>query len=158
MPSVHSPQGICYNEGSELLGEDMMRRDRIVLWIKGMLVVCGGLLLSGCPPTFVGPTQPSGYRVQWPEASQTLRLQSLPLTVRVSDAAGKPVEEVEVRFRIPDPWTTQARVDPPTVVTQNGQATTMFRARTAGQMAVEITVENLTDTISIVVLGDTPRF
>jgi hypothetical protein len=136
-----------------------MRRDRVVLWVSIILGVgVVGQFLSSCAPTLVGSTQPSGYRVQWPEASQTLRLQPLPLTVRVSDAAGKPAEEVEVRFRLPDSWTTQARVDPPIVVTQNGQATTTFRARMAGQLMIEVSVENLTETVSIVVLGDAPSF
>ena len=135
-----------------------MRRDRVGLWVSIILGVGVGLFLSGCVPTLAGPTQPSGYRVQWPQASQTLRMHPLPLTVRVSDAAGKPVEEAEVRFRLPDAWTTQARIDPPIVVTQNGQATTTFRARRVGRLTVEVSVENLTETVSIVVLGDAPRF
>ena len=135
-----------------------MRRDRVGLWVSIIFGVGAGLFLSGCLPTLAGPTQPSGYRVQWPRASQTLRLHPLPLTVRVSDAAGKPVEEVEVRFRLPDAWTTQAHVDPPIVVTQNGQATTTLSARREGQLTVEVTVEDLTETVSIVVLGDAPRF
>jgi hypothetical protein len=101
---------------------------------------------------------PSGYQVRLPEASQTLRLRPLALTVRVSDAAGQPVDDVEVHFRVPAAWARQAAMDPPTVVTRNGQATSTFHARSSGQMAVEITVEDRTDTVPIVVLGEAPRF
>jgi len=101
---------------------------------------------------------PSGYRVLLPEASQTLRAHPLALTVRVHDTAGRPVDEVLVHFHIPDAWAARAQVDPPTVTTRQGQATTTFRARTAGQMVVQITVEDRTVDIPITVLGDTPRF
>jgi hypothetical protein len=85
-------------------------------------------------------------------------LHPLTLTVRVSDAAGQPVDEVPVHFHIPETWATVAEVQPPTVLTQQGQATATFRARTAGQMAVQITVEDRTDVVPIAVLGETPRF
>ena len=104
------------------------------------------------------PTTPSGYRVVLPDASQTLRSHPLALTVRVSDTAGQPADEVLVHFRIPDAWATRAQVDPPTVATRQGQATTTFRTRMSGQLMVQITVENRTANIPITVLGDTPRF
>jgi hypothetical protein len=63
-----------------------------------------------------------------------------------------------VHFRIPQAWVTVAEVTPPIVITRHGQAATTFRARTAGQMAVEVSVEDLTETVQIAVLGDTPRF
>jgi hypothetical protein len=63
-----------------------------------------------------------------------------------------------IHFRIPQTWANAAEVNPPSVVTQQGQASTTFRARVAGQMAVDITVEDRTDTVRITVLGDTPRF
>jgi hypothetical protein len=63
-----------------------------------------------------------------------------------------------VHFRIPQTWATVAEVTPPIVITQRGQATATFRARTAGQMAVEVSVEDLTAPVQIAVLGDTPRF
>jgi hypothetical protein len=44
------------------------------------------------------------------------------------------------------------------VKTRHGRATTAFRARSAGRVAVEITVEDLTETIRIAVVGETPRF
>ena len=135
-----------------------MQRNRVSAWGGKILLGIGILWGSGCAPSLLGPTQPSGYRVQLPQASQTLRAHPLALTVQVRDSAGQPVEDVEVHFRIPPTWTTQARVDPPTVVTQHGQATTTFRAHQAGQMAVEITVEDRTDTVTIVVQGDSPRF
>jgi hypothetical protein len=78
--------------------------------------------------------------------------------VRVTDAHGAPVDDVPVHFRVPQAWATVAEVTPPIVVTQRGQAATTFRARTAGQMAVEVRVEDLTETVQIAVLGDTPRF
>jgi hypothetical protein len=116
------------------------------------------LLLSGCRPTVLGPTQPSGYRVQLPEASQAVRLQPLRLTVRVTDAAGKPVDDVPVHFRVSPTWATLAEIVPLTAVTQHGQASATFRARTAGQMTVEITVEDRTEMVRIAVLGEVPRF
>jgi hypothetical protein len=93
-----------------------------------------------------------------PAASQTMRAQLLQLTVRITDADGAPVNDVPVHFRIPQAQAVLADVDPPTVLTQNGQATTAFRARAVGQITVEITVENLTEIVRIAVLGDTPRF
>ena len=93
-----------------------------------------------------------------PAASQIARLQSLPLTVRVTDANGTPIDEIPVRFRIPQTWAAVAEVDPPIVVTQDGKATTTFRSRTAGHLAVDITVEDQTETVHIAVLGEAPRF
>ena len=123
-----------------------------------VLVVGWGLVLGSCHPTVLGPTTPSGYRVELPEASQALRMHPLALTVRVTDATGKPVDDVLVHFHVPETWASRAQVDPPTVATRQGQATTMFRARTAGQMMVQITVEDRTVDIPITVLGETPRF
>jgi hypothetical protein len=114
--------------------------------------------LGSCQPTILGPTVPSGYRVVLPDASQTLRATPLALTVRVHDAAGQPVDEVLVHFHIPDAWAARAQVDPPTVATRQGQATTTFRAQAAGRTVVQITVEDRTADIPITVLGDTPRF
>jgi hypothetical protein len=134
-----------------------MKRFFCCLWLLGILSSwCAGL--SGCTPTMLGPTTPSGYRVTLPAASQTLRMQSLPLTVQVSDAAGKLVDDVPVHFRLPADWASRAVITPPSVVTQQGQATATFRARTTGQIMVEITVEDHTALVPIAVVGDTPRF
>jgi hypothetical protein len=114
--------------------------------------------MSSCGPTLIGPTVPSGYRIRLPNASQTLRGQALRLTVHITDAVGQPVDDVPVHFRLPDTWTAVARVEPPVVHTLHGDATATFRARTAGQMAVQIRVENLSATVDVVVLGDTPHF
>ena len=126
--------------------------------LAGLMLVCCLLTVSGCRPTVVGPTQPSGYRVMLPEASQTARLRPLTLTVRITDANGIPVDDVPVHFRIPQAWTAVADVAPPTVVTRQGQASATFRARAAGQMEVEVRVEDRTETVRIAVLGETPRF
>lgn len=122
-----------------------------------LLALCSAAL-SGCAPTVLGPTTPSGYRVTLPEASQTLRMQSLPLTVRVRDADGKLVDDVPVHFRLPADWTSKAVLSPPTVVTQQGQATATLRARTTGQLMVEITVEDHVTLVPITVVGEAPRF
>jgi hypothetical protein len=124
----------------------------------GILLACCILTLSACRSLPLGPTVPSGYRVVLPAASQMQRRQPLPLTVLVTDASGAPVDDVSVHFRIPDTWQTLAEVDPPVVTTQHGRATTTLHARAAGQMEVEITVENLVATVHITVLGETPRF
>lgn len=134
-----------------------MRQHARSCWFA-VLVVGWSLLLGSCHPTVLGPTAPSGYRVVLPEASHALRMHPLALTVRVSDAAGQPVDEVLVHFRVPETWAGRAQVDPPTVATRQGQATTTFRARAAGQLMVQITVEDRTVDIPITVLGDTPRF
>jgi hypothetical protein len=134
-----------------------MRQHARSRWFA-ILVVGWGLLLVSCHPTVLEPTTPSGYRVVLPEASQALRMHPLALTVRVSDATGQPVDEVLVHFHVPETWASRAQVDPPTVATRQGQATTTFWARTAGQMVVQITVEDRTVDVPITVLGDTPRF
>ena len=134
-----------------------MRQHTRSRWLA-LLVVGWGLLLGSCHPTVLEPTTPSGYRVVLPEASQALRLHPLALTVRVSDTTGRPVDDVPVHFHVPETWAGHAQVDPPTVATRQGQATTTFRARTAGQMVVQITVEERTVDIPITVLGETPRF
>jgi hypothetical protein len=123
-----------------------------------LLLIGWSLVLGSCRPTVLGPTTPSGYRLVLPQTSQVLRSHPLPLTVRVSDMAGQPVDEVLVHFRIPDAWATRAQVDPPTVATRQGQATTTFRARASGQLTIQITVEDRTGDIPITVVGDTPRF
>jgi hypothetical protein len=122
------------------------------------MLACCLCVTGGCRPTIVGPTQPSGYRVTLPETSQTLRSHPLTLTVRVTDASGMPLEDIPVHVRIPPDWATVAEISPPTVTTRQGQASATFRARTAGYMVVEVTVEALTQAIRIVVLGDSPRF
>ena len=126
--------------------------------IVPLLLIVLVLFLGSCQPTVLGPTTPSGYRIELPEASQALRSHPLALTVRVSDMAGQPVDESLVHFRVPDAWATRAQVDPPTVATRQGQATTTFRARASGQLMVQITVEDRTANIPITVVGDTPRF
>ena len=135
-----------------------MRQRVLCRGIVPLLLIVWGLVLGSCQPTVLGPTTPSGYRVVLPETSQTVRSHPLPLTVRVSDTSGQPVDEVLVHFRVPDAWASRAQVDPPTVATRQGQATTTFRARAAGQLMVQITVEDRTVDIPITVVGDTPRF
>ena len=135
-----------------------MRQRAICRGVVPLLLIVWGLFLGSCQPTVLGPTTPSGYRIVLPEASQALRSHPLALTVRISDTAGKPVDEVLVYFRVPDAWAGRAQVDPPTVATRQGQATTTFRARASGQLMVQITVEDRTADIPITVVGDTPRF
>lgn len=126
--------------------------------LGGVLLAGVSLLLSACPGTQRGLTSPSGYRVTLPSTAQTRRFHPLALTVQVHDAAGKPVDDVPVSFQVPTSWATQAALDPPTVVTRAGQATTTLHARTAGQLAVSITVEDQTVPVSVTILGDAPRF
>jgi hypothetical protein len=126
--------------------------------LGGVVLVFCLFAVAGCQPTIVRPTNPSGYHLTLPETSQTLRSHPLTLTVRVTDASGTPLEDVPVHFRIPPDWATVAEISPPTVTTRQGQASATFRARTAGYMVVEVTVEDLTQAIRIAVLGDTPRF
>jgi hypothetical protein len=135
-----------------------MRQRAICRSVVPLLLIVWVLFLGSCQPTVLGPTTPSGYRIELPEASQALRSHPLALTVRVSDMAGQPVDEILVHFRVPDAWAMRAQVDPPTVATRQGQATTTFRARASGQLMVQITVEDRTANIPITVVGDTPRF
>jgi hypothetical protein len=141
-----------------LQGSGVQHQPWCVPGLAGLLLLVCLVAASGCRPTVLGPTRTSGYRVTLPETSQTLRLQPLTLTVRVTDASGAPVDDVPVHFRIPPQWATVADITPPTVTTRQGQATATFRARTAGHMAVEVTVEELTHAVPMIVLGDTPRF
>ena len=135
-----------------------MRQRAIGRGVIPLLLMVWVLFLESCQPTVLRPTTPSGYRIELPEVSQALRSHPLALTVRVSDMAGQPVDEILVHFRVPDAWATRAQVDPPTVATRQGQATTTFRARASGQLMVQITVEDRTANIPITVVGDTPRF
>lgn len=135
-----------------------MRQRALSRGIVPLLCLVWGLVLGSCQATVMGPTMPSGYRIELPGASQALHSHPLALTVRVSDTAGKPVDEVLVYFRVPDAWATRAQVDPPTVATRQGQATTTFRARATGQLMVQITVEDRTADIPITVVGETPHF
>jgi hypothetical protein len=135
-----------------------MRQRAICRSVAPLLLIVWVIFPGSCQPTVLGPTTPSGYRIELPEASQALRSHPLALTVRVSDMAGQPVDEILVHFRVPDAWATRAQVDPPTVATRQGQATTTFRARASGQLMVQITVEDRTANIPITVVGDTPRF
>jgi hypothetical protein len=114
--------------------------------------------MSGCQPALRGPTHPSGYHIRLPEASQAIRLQPLVLTVRVTDAAGQPADDVPVHFRVPDAWAVIATIHPPSVITQQGQASATLRARAAAQMSIEVTVEDRTESVRIQILGDVPRF
>jgi hypothetical protein len=135
-----------------------MKQRALCRGVVPLLYIVWGLVLGSCRPTVLGPTMPSGYRIELPGASQALRSHPLALTVRVSDLAGEPVDEVLVHFRVPDAWATRAQVDPPTVATRQGQATTTFRARATGQLMVHITVEDRTADIPITVVGETPQF
>lgn len=155
MPSTGHPYGLRRALADVVRAP--YRSWRAFLLVHLVCLVCL-VAVGGCRPTIVGPTQPSGYRLTLPETSQTQRLHPLSLTVRVTDANGTPLDDVPVHFRIAPPWAPVAEVTPPMVTTRQGQASATFRARTAGQMAVEITVEDHTQAISIAVLGDTPRF
>ncbi|GIX46284.1 MAG: hypothetical protein KatS3mg131_0495 [Candidatus Tectimicrobiota bacterium] len=141
----------------------MPRQDRGHGW-RGWGLVVSAWLLSSSAFMLVGcaargqSLAASGWHVQVPAASQVRRLHPLPLTVRLSDAAGQPVDGVPVRFRPLPPWTAAAEVVPDTVVTRHGQATATFRATAAGRVPVEITIANLRKVIDITVLDDTPRF
>lgn len=121
-------------------------------------IIYHALMLTACQPTVVGPTQPSGYRLIIPPTLQMNRWQSLPLSVRVTDANGTPVDDVPVSFRLALPYTAMAELDPLTVHTQDGKATTTLRAKAAGYIMVDVTVEDITETIYITIVGETPRF
>jgi len=121
-------------------------------------VICYALISNGCQSKPLGPTKPSGYRITIPDASQVGRFQPLTLSVHVTDVSGMPVDNIPVSFHLPQSWTTAASLDPPTVLTHNGKASTTFRAQTAGHVTLGITVENLTETVHITVVGETPRF
>ena len=86
------------------------------------------------------------------------RLRPLTLSVQVTDANGVPVSDIPVSFRLAAARTAVANLDPLTVHTHHGQATTTLRAKTAGYVMVDITVEDTTETIRITILGETPRF
>jgi hypothetical protein len=120
--------------------------------------ICYAFIASGCQPKTLGPTKPSGYHITIPSASQIGRFQPLTLSVHVADDSGMPIDNIPVSFHLPQFLGTAASVDPPTVLTHNGKASTTFRARTAGQITLDITVENITETIHITVVGETPRF
>lgn len=115
-------------------------------------------MLTACQPTVIGPTKPSGYRIIVPSALQMSRWQSLTLSVRVTDANGTSVDNVPVVFRLASPSAAAAEIEPLTVHTQHGRATTTLRAKTAGYVMVDVTVENITETIYITITGETPRF
>ncbi len=51
-----------------------------------------------------------------------------------------------------------AEIVPATTVTQHGLAAATFRARTAGQVTVQVIVEEQLIPIEITVLGASPRF
>ena len=121
-------------------------------------VICYALISNGCRPKTLGPTKPSRYRITIPSASQIGRFQPLALSVHVTVVSGVPIDDIPVSFHLPQSWAAVASLDPPTVLTHNGKASTTFRARTAGHVTVDITVENVTETIRITVFGETPRF
>lgn len=122
------------------------------------ILTCIVSLVGGCQPQVLGPTRPSAYHLRLPGASQTLAGQSLALTVQVTKADGTPAEDVPVHFRLSDAVARTAAIDPPIVTTRLGQATTMLRARSAGHIAVQIRVEDLSGTVDVVVTSNTPRF
>lgn len=76
----------------------------------------------------------------------------------MTDANGVPVHDVPVSFRLAQPRTAVADLEPLTAHTRHGKATTTLRAKTAGYVMVDVTVEDITATIRITVLGETPRF
>jgi len=121
-------------------------------------VVCHVLMLTACQPTVIGPTKPSGYRIIVPSALQMSRWQSLALSVQVTDTNGAPVHDVPVSFRLAQPHAAVAELEPLTVRTQHGKATTTLRAKAAGYVMVDVTVEDITETIYITIVGETPRF
>lgn len=136
----------------------VMRRYGLAGNLVSGLLACFLMAWGGCAHISRGVVLPSGYRVVMPEASQTLRMQPLPLTVQVMDAEAIPVHELPVQFRLPQTPAAVAVIEPPTVVTRDGKATAIFQSRSAGRFGVEITVEGYTETVHVTVLGDTPRF
>lgn len=115
-------------------------------------------MFNACQPTVVGPSKPSSYRLIVPSTLQINRLQPLALSVHVTDANGEPVHDIPVSFHLAQPSTAAANLDPLKVHTHHGKATTTLRAKTAGYVMVEITVEDITETLRITILGETPRF
>ena len=122
-----------------------------------MLVGLVGLM-SGCQPQLLGPTTPSAYHMHLPVASQTLPGRLLALTVRVTDAEGKPVEDVPVHFHLPPTSAVRAEIDPPIVNTRFGRATTTLLARSPGSITVHVRVEDLSGRVDVVITGESPRF
>lgn len=121
-------------------------------------IICHALMLTACQPPIVGPTKPSGYRIVVPSTLQTTLWQSLTLSVQVTDANGAPVSDVPVTFHLVQPHAAVAELEPLSVRTQQGKATTTLQAKAAGYVMVDVTVENITKTIYITIVGETPRF
>lgn len=136
---------------------DMIPTRNLIYYLY-IWVICHALTLIACQPIVVGPTQPSGYRINIPSALQMSRSQPLTVNVLVTDANGSPVHAIPVSFRLAQPLTAVADLAPLTVYTHHGQATTTLRAKTAGYVMVEITVEDITETLRITIVGETPRF
>jgi hypothetical protein len=120
--------------------------------------ICQALMFNACQPAVVGPSKPSGYRLIVPSTLQMSRLRPLTLSVHVTDTNGVPVHDIPVSFRLAQPQTAVADLDPLTVQTHHGKASTTLRAKTAGYVMVDITVEDITETLRITILGETPRF
>ena len=115
-------------------------------------------MLNACQPAVIGPTKPSGYRLIIPSTLQMNRSQPFTLSVHVTDANGTPVDDLPVSFRLVQPLSAVADLAPGVVHTHHGKATTTLRAKTAGYVMVDITVEDTTKTLRIDIVGETPRF
>lgn len=96
-----------------------------------------------------GPTTPGGYYVRvWPSSVTMAHTQQALLTVRVEDATGQPVDDVEVGFL---PSEGEVRTGPSR--TRGGEITGTYTAATGSDVPrtafVVVSVENIETTIFI---------
>jgi hypothetical protein len=125
----------------------------LLLWLGGaaswlVLTDSRGGLISGLERRY-GPTTPSGYYVRLEPSGITMAHTQRPrVTVTVEDAAGQPVEGVQVRFTA-----SEGNVTTDTSHTRNGVVTGTFAAATGSDSPrtafVIVTVEDVDITVFI---------
>ena len=121
---------------------------------------------TGCAPTSLGPTTPSGYRytlsvadpylwINAPTLSGTLP-RSTAVIVRVQNAQGQPVDGVPVEFQVEPSWVENASITPQRALTQDGSARAIFVPQTTGAARITVHVENVARETTIVVQTYSP--
>ncbi|GIX47896.1 MAG: hypothetical protein KatS3mg131_2107 [Candidatus Tectimicrobiota bacterium] len=119
-------------------------------------LACLAAALAGCrsisalrPPAY-GPTHPGGYTVQVTPLRLTVSPPQRPrLTVRVTDAAGRPAEGVAVAF-----FPSEGSVTPATTRTHQGVATATFSPASGSDHPRTATVRVQVEDVTVVVFLD----
>jgi len=121
------------------------------VWLGGLALVLVGLLgVLG----FAQDARAAGdYSLSLRAPDLIQQYDNIELKAVVTDSQGQPVNGVPVTFQVAPDWQQNASVVPNQTMTQDGTASTSFRANMPGVVMVTAQAGNTTETAHITVTG-----